>query len=179
MDGKTFDVLARGFGSRRSRRDAVKGLAAGLFGLAGARTAAAQVGGELLGCGATCANDGQCNAGLRCSKRSNRCISRGDSFTRCNTGLDCPLNYEVCKDGRCVNQEVCIAAGCGRDADCAAGEVCRNGTCIRGNSCNNNDDCPRDRRCRGGRCVLNATCNDNDDCRRSERCRNGRCRRID
>jgi hypothetical protein len=155
MDRNAFDALVRGFGSRRSRRAAAKGLAAGLLGLGTARGAAARVRPEALACGEFCGGDAECNAGLRCGADSEQCFAVPDSKTRCNSNGDCAADYETCNaNGRCANTvapDGC--AECRRDGDCAeAGARCTDGLCVAP-ECAADTDCRRRERCRRGRCV--------------------------
>jgi hypothetical protein len=174
MDSKTFDALTRGFGAQRSRRAALKSLAAGLFGLGIARTASAQVSVERATCGQSCENSDDCNAGLRCSRpdtNDSMCVAERDSRDSCDRNIDCDRNFEVCRNDRCVNQSDCTR--CNVDADCNTGRVCRNGNC---GDCDRDGQCPSGEICRNGRCERDRDeCNSNNDCRKRERCRNGRC----
>ncbi len=179
MDSKRFDALARGLGAQRSRRDAVKGIAAGLFGLGAAgaavRGSAAQVDADRATCDDPCAFDSDCNAGLRC--RNGRCTPIKDSERRCSGSIQCPRFFEICQNGRCVNQTTCEENRCRRNAQCRRDEVCRNGRCEGGSgTCRRNSDCRRDEVCRNNRCERDsARCSRNSDCRRNEVCRNDRC----
>ncbi len=182
MDGKTFDALARGFGSQRSRRGALKGIAAGLLGLGTVRGAAAQdpgfdvqrVGGELARCGENCSRTDQCNAGLRCSR--GRCIARGDSRDNCRTSRDCERDFEICRNRECVNEVNCGPDSCTRDSQCRRSEICRNGRCENDTSrCRRDNDCRAGEECRDDRCVQSNRCRRDRDCRRNEVCRNDRC----
>ena len=156
MDRNAFDSLVRGFGSRRSRRAAVRGLAAGLLGLGAAKGAAAQVGIQARTCGQFCEGDAQCNAGLQCGATSERCFAIPDSRTHCNGNGDCSRTFETCKsNGRCVNTVAPVdCAECRRDGDCeVAGTRCVDGRCLEP-ECTVDDDCRRRERCNGnGRCV--------------------------
>ena len=132
MDRNAFDTLVRGFGSRQSRRSALMGLAAGLFGLGAAKGAAAQVGIAARTCGQFCRRDADCNFGLRCGAASEECFAIPSSKTRCTGNSDCPRRYETCNaNERCIN----TLAGpdcpeCRRNADCPGDARCRdNGTC--------------------------------------------------
>ena len=174
MDGRSFDTLARGIGVARTRRDALKGIAAGLFGLGAARGASAQVTGELARCGQKCRNSAQCNAGLRCA--SGRCARIPDSRDSCRRNTDCKLDYEVCQSQRCVNDVVCNNNNnrCDRDGDCPGSQVCRGGRCESG--CRTSNDCRSDETCRNGRCEKNSNdCRRDSDCRNDEVCNSGRC----
>jgi hypothetical protein len=155
MDRKTFDAVTRGFGAQRSRRAALKSLAAGLFGLGAARTAAAPVGIERATCGQVCRDNVDCNAGLRCSRNGGDgiCVAILDSRDSCNQNIDCDRDFERCSNGRCVNVLDC--SSCRVNADCPSGEACRDGNCDggNGNRCNGNRDCRNNERCRNGRCV--------------------------
>ena len=150
MDSKTFDALTRGFGTQRTRRDAVKGFAAGLMGLGVVRGAAAQVTIQNATCGQRCDVNGDCNSGLECSDGV-LCVRIDDSNQNCNVNGDCGENFEVCRNGSCTNQVVCSA--CNNNADCPSGESCNNQLCGRVDECNSNSDCRRRQRCRRGRCV--------------------------
>ena len=177
MDKNAFDALVRGLGAGRSRRTALKGLAAGLFGLGIGREAKAQVGGEALVCRQFCDSDADCNAGLRCGKASDQCFAVPDTRKRCNGNSDCPVRYEICgSNGRCQNTQNCFE--CKRDGDCAnADQSCRDGRCVVVKpQCNDDDDCRRVERCENRRCVSRGTCVEDNDCRRNEKCnRNDRC----
>ncbi|HEU5432154.1 MAG TPA: hypothetical protein VFU81_10850 [Thermomicrobiales bacterium] len=174
MDGNTFDGLTRALGMRRSRRDALKSIAAGLVGLGAAKGASAQITPALATCGQRCTASTDCNAGLRCSRPSGSaglCVAIADSRTGCTRNLDCGRDFEVCRNRRCVNQSSCDR--CNLDADCPTGKICRNTTC---RECTRDRQCPRRRVCRNGRCERNRDeCNRNRDCGRNQRCRNGRC----
>ena len=156
MDTNAFDALVRGFGTRGSRRAAVMGLAAGLFGLGTAKSAAAPVGVEALTCGQYCEEDAECNAGLRCGAASEECVKIPNSKQHCNDNGDCPAIYETCKsNGRCANTlapKDCPE--CRKDGDCAVtGAHCIDGLCLEP-ECTSDDDCRRRERCNGkGRCV--------------------------
>ncbi|MGH2618340.1 MAG: hypothetical protein ACRDJC_24180, partial [Thermomicrobiales bacterium] len=127
MDSNKFDALTRGFAAQRSRRDALKGLAAGLLGLGVAGEAAAQVGAERQNCGQPCDNSSDCNAGLECrnSDGDDVCVRIGDSRTSCNRNSDCTRNTELCRNGRCENTSTCTR--CGDNDNCPSGQICRNG----------------------------------------------------
>ena len=176
MDSKTFDVLTREFGRQRSRRDALVRLAATLFGLGLARNASAQVSAELATCGQSCTGSEDCNAGLRCSRPSGFsgiCVAIADSRVGCNRNINCNRAFEVCRNGRCVNQTGCNR--CNVAEDCPTGEACRHGSC---GECNRDRDCRGNEVCRKGRCKRRRNkCNRNRDCPRRKRCRNGRCKR--
>ena len=174
MDTKTFDALARGFAAQRSRRDAVKGLVAGLMGLGVARGAAAQVTAQRATCGQSCSGSEDCNAGLRCSRPNDRngiCVAITDSRSSCSRNIDCDRNHEICRNRRCVNQLNCTR--CNVAADCPSGDACRNGNC---GGCDRDGQCRSGEICRGGNCErAGDRCNSNRDCRKRERCRNKRC----
>ena len=129
MDSKTFDALTRGLGSQGTRRHALKGIAAGLFGLGAAKGAAAQdFTAQRNTCRQKCQGTRDCNSGFRCGPGSESCVALPSSRDRCDRNLECRSKDEVCKSGRCVNQ-----------VDCP--------------ECFENDDCPGRRgRCRNGRC---------------------------
>lgn len=169
MDNKTFDALTRSFGTQRSRRDALKSLVAGLFGLGIARGASAQVGVERATCGQSCSDSADCNAGLRCSGRI--CVRIADSRDSCRRNIDCDRDFEICRNDRCENQSTCDR--CGSTTDCPSGQACRNGRC---GDCSRDSQCRNDEVCRNGRCERDRDrCNSDRDCRRRERCRRGRC----
>jgi Cys-rich repeat protein len=176
MDTKTFDALTRRFGKQRNRRDAVKAFAAGLAGLGIGRDAAAQVSAERSNCGQPCeGSSNNCNAGLVCSRTSGSggiCVRKPDSRNTCDRNINCSDNFELCRNGRCINQSNC--AQCEVTADCPSGEVCRNGRC---GECTRDQQCPAREVCRNGRCERgrNNDCRNNSDCPRRRRCRNGRC----
>ena len=154
MDSKKFDVLTRGFGTQRTRREAVKGFAAGLLGLGVVRGASAQVSVERATCGQSCTVSGDCNAGLRCvdTGSSNQCIAIRDSNEPCNENSDCANDYEVCNSSLgCINQSDCNI--CVVSADCTGDEICRNGRCGAEDECDSDNDCRRRQRCRRGQCV--------------------------
>ncbi len=176
MDNNRFDALTRGFGVQRNRRDALKGLAAGLLGIGFARGASAQISAERATCGQPCTSSTDCNSGLQCSRPSDRdgiCILIADSRTSCNRNSNCDREYELCRDGRCVNQGVC--ARCNVSADCPTGQICNSGEC---GGCTRDGQCPNNEICRGGRCERDRNgCRNDSDCRKQERCRNGQCKR--
>jgi hypothetical protein len=177
MDSKSFDALTRGFGAQRNRREALKGLAAGLLGLGAARGAAAQVTIERANCGQSCdGSSSNCNAGLECTRTSGSggiCVRIADSRATCNRNLDCTRNFELCRSGRCVNQVNC--SRCESNENCPTGRVCRNGNC---SECTRDGQCNRNEVCRNGRCERDrAQCHRNRDCPRGKRCRNNRCKR--
>jgi Cys-rich repeat protein len=178
MDSKMFDALTRGFGAQRSRRAALKSLAAGLMGLGVAKSASAQVGIERATCGQSCSSSTDCNAGLRCSRPNNRdgiCVAIADSRDTCNRNINCERDYELCRNDRCVNQSTCNR--CHVTADCPTGEVCRNGNC---GGCDRDGQCPSGEVCRNGRCERDRdSCRSDRDCRKRERCRRNRCVRRD
>jgi len=185
MDGTRFDTLARSFGGGRTRRDALKGLAATLLGLGVARDASAQVGGELATCGQSCRNSDDCNAGLRCNREGGgrgRCTARRSTDATCNRNADCRVDYEVCVNRRCVNQVECGVDRCNRDSDCLDDEVCRDNRCkVRRDRdrCDRDAECRNDEVCRNGRCeVRGDRCNRDRDCRSGEECVNNRCERA-
>jgi hypothetical protein len=179
MDSKTFDTLTRGFGSRRTRRHALKGLAIALVGLGGARSAAAQITAQRATCGQRCELDADCNAGLRCSRPQGSngiCVAELDSRTACNNSSGCSRNFEACRNGRCVNV-LSSCTRCNVTGDCPSGEVCRRGNC---GECRNDNQCPGRQVCRNGRCRRDRDeCNNNRDCPRNRVCRRGRCVRRD
>jgi len=174
MDSKTFDALTRGFGAQRSRRAALKNLAAGLMGLGLARSASAQVSVERATCGQSCSTSSDCNAGLRCSRAGERdaiCVNVADSRNSCNRNINCDREFELCRNGRCVNQSTCNR--CNVTEDCPAGEVCRNGNC---GGCDRDGQCRSGEVCRNGRCERDRNrCDSDRDCPRKKRCRNNRC----
>lgn len=171
MDSKRFDELARGFASRRTRRDAALSVAAGLLGLVGLESAMAQVTSERATCGQSCSRDGDCNAGLRCSSGNGICVRIPDSRTNCSRNSDCSHNYERCNARHCVNESTC--SRCAASADCPTGQVCRNGRC---GECSRDRQCGRNETCRNGRCERDRNaCDSNRDCRKKERCRRNRC----
>jgi hypothetical protein len=176
VDSKTFDTLTRDFGSQRSRRAALQGLAAALFGLGFARSASAQVSAELATCGQSCSGSEDCNAGLRCSRPagfSGICVAIADSRVSCNRNINCQRNFELCRNGRCVNQSTCDR--CNIAEDCPSGQACRRGNC---GECNRDRDCRSNEVCRNGKCKRSRNrCDRNRDCPRNKRCRNGRCRK--
>lgn len=149
MDRHKFDMLARGFGMRRNRRDGLKFLAAGLLGLRQVAGVSAQVTVELAACGDKCLRDDDCNAGLRCNGEG-KCVAISDSRKSCRQNVDCDRDFEICRDGRCVNQVDC--SRCDRDRDCGRNEICRNNRCER-SECNDNNDCRRSEKCRRHRCI--------------------------
>ena len=151
MDRNLFDTVVRGFAPRRSRRAALKALAAAAFGLGVAREAGAQPGAELAACENRCNADSDCNAGFRCGLGSRRCFAIPDSRRRCGANIQCPNNWEICnRNDRCVNQMKCDE--CQRNGDCPTGQKCRNGSC-EVPECTTNSDCRRREKCRRGRCV--------------------------
>jgi hypothetical protein len=173
MDSKRFDALTRGIGATRNRRDAMTSLVAGLLGLGLAKGTSAQVSAERATCGQSCSSNSDCNAGLRCSTSggSSICVNIADSRTSCNRNSNCDLNYELCRNGRCVNQSTC--SRCNVPADCPAGEGCRRGNCT---GCDRDSQCRSGEVCRNARCErAGKRCNSNRDCRKRERCRNNRC----
>ena len=179
MDNKTFDALTRRFGTQRNRRDAVKAFAVGLLGLGVARDAGAQVTAERLTCNQRCNSDGDCNAGLRCSRHSGsdgRCVRIADSEVSCTSNSQCDRDYERCDNNRrrCVNTLQTACNVCNVNDDCRSGEVCRNNTC---GNCTRDRQCPSNQVCRNGRCERGGRndCRRNSDCPRRRRCRNGRC----
>lgn len=175
MDSTTFDTLTRRFVERRTRREALTGLAAALAGFGGLR-AGAQVTAELATCGQSCSGTEDCNAGLRCSRPpgfSGICVAIADSRANCNRNLNCSRNFEVCRNDRCVNESTCDR--CNVAEDCPAGEACRSGFC---GGCTRDRDCRSNEVCRDGTCRRNRNrCDRNRDCPRNKRCRNGRCRK--
>ena len=153
MDKNLFDSVVRGFAPRRSRRDALKGLAAAALGLGVVRGAAAQPGVERATCGQRCNADGDCNAGLRCGAASSRCFRQSDSGLRCGANIQCRNNWEICnRNDRCINGLQRGCDECQRNGDCPAGQRCRNGAC-EAPQCTSNSDCNGRRKCRRGRCV--------------------------
>lgn len=157
MDSTTFDALTRGVGAACTRRRALGGIAAGVLGLAAARTAAEAV--ETAGCakkGDDCLNNYGCCSGLKCKvegkEEIGRCVDKNNSDDRCKRDSDCRKG-EVCKNKRCKNKG--SGSGDGRDGD----------------KCNDNDDCRSGLRCKKGRCR------DDDKCgRERDRCKtNGDC----
>jgi Cys-rich repeat protein len=175
MDSKTFDALTRRFGAQRNRRDAVKAFAAGLVSLGFARDAAAQVSTERSNCGQPCeGSTNNCNAGLICSGSGSDsiCVRKPDTRDTCNRNINCHDNFELCRNGRCINQSNC--GRCRVYEDCPSGEVCRNGNC---GECRRDRQCPARQICRNGRCKRSGgrSCNNNSDCPRRKKCRRGRC----
>jgi hypothetical protein len=155
VDRGAFDALVRGMGSQRSRRGALKGLAAGLFGLGVGRETSAQIGSEALVCREFCDTDKECNAGYRCGRASGQCFAVPSTRKRCNFNGDCPSRFEVCLNFRCQNTVDCIE--CRRNGDCPGTDGrCREGRCRvdTRRRCEEDRDCPRNQRCtRRGRCV--------------------------
>ncbi len=153
MDKNVFDTVVRGFAPRRSRRDALKGLAAAALGLGVVREASAQPGAQRATCGQRCNKDDDCNAGLRCGTGSNRCYRKPHSKTRCGSNIQCTNNWEICnKNDRCINGLQRNCDECGRNGDCPSGQKCRNGAC-QAPQCSSNKDCNGKKKCRKGRCV--------------------------
>jgi Cys-rich repeat protein len=175
MDSKTFDALTRRFWAQRNRRDAVKALAAGLVSLGFARDAAAQVSAERSNCGQPCeGSNNNCNAGLICSGSGSDsiCVRKPDTRNTCDRNINCSDNFELCRNGRCINQSNC--GRCRVTEDCPSGEVCRNGNC---GECRRDRQCPARQVCRNGQCKRSGgrSCNRNSDCSRRKKCRRGRC----
>jgi Cys-rich repeat protein len=182
MDTRTFDALTRRFGAQRNRRAALKAFAGGLVGLVIGRDTSAQVGVEKQTCNQRCNSDGDCNAGLRCSRPSGsngRCVRIADSEDTCTSNSECDRNFERCDNNRrrCVNDTYPDCSACNIDSDCPSGRVCRNNRC---GDCTRDRQCPGREVCRNGRCERGRNdCNRNRDCPRGRRCRNGRCVRRD
>lgn len=63
------------------------------------------------------------------------------SVPDCTTDGDCPEG-EVCRDGRCVEEQ----SDCAEDEDCPEDETCQNGRC-QPQSCTDTNDCPPDYQC--------------------------------
>ena len=175
MDSTTFDALTRRFGAQRNRRDAVKAFVAGLVSLGFAQGAAAQVSPERSNCGQPCeGNNNNCNAGLICSGSGSDsiCVRKPDTRNTCDRNINCSDNFELCRNGRCINQSNC--GRCRVTEDCPSGEVCRNGNC---GECRRDRQCPARQICRNGRCKRGGgrSCDRNSDCPRRKKCRRGRC----
>ena len=139
MDGRRFDAWTRSF-SGASRRDAIKGLVAGLtagpLALAGIRgvtnpVEAAKCGKQGDRCNKTndCCKDFRCKNDT-CKKDSKGC---GKRDARCSSGSDCCNNYE-CRNSKCKKKE--SGGGCGK----------------KGDNCQDNADCCKNFRCKNDRC---------------------------
>jgi hypothetical protein len=157
MDGRTFDVLVKWAGQACTRRLAISGLAAALFGLGRATRVAAEV--ETAGCakkGDDCLNNYGCCEGLKCrvpdGEEIGTCVTKNNSDKRCKRDRDCKKGEE-CRNRRCKNKDNKGGDGrkgdrCRQDRDCKSGLKCKRDRCEDDNSCGRERD----------RCKTNGDC---------------------
>ncbi|MFM9105790.1 MAG: hypothetical protein ACKOWF_03740 [Chloroflexota bacterium] len=173
MDRETFDSLTRGVGKGCTRRNALAGLAAGLFGLGVAKRVAADVATAACGnSGDNCLRNTDCCSGLKCrggdpsSGTVGECVSKGGS--KCRSDYDCARS-ESCIKGRCTRQDQCR-----QDRDCKIEQICTRGRCVNG--CRGDQDCRKRNYCDRGRCVSDCA-RTSEYCARSSDCCSRSCYR--
>lgn len=145
MDGQQFDRFTRAFGSSKSRRSILKGLAAAgvaaVFGTSAIQSSAAQTCQEVgEGCEADvdcctgmCGNDGCFAPEEICSEVGGECgfSEDGQSFTECCEGLYCAGG--VCNEPQetCADEgEACGGLGGDGLVECCGDLVCAENVCV-------------------------------------------------
>jgi hypothetical protein len=114
VDGTQFDSLARIVGAAGSRRAALRGLAGGLVGFAGLKTAG-EVGARRCGAQyAGCNNDNDCCTGLICRALTNPSAESEFDGT-CAYKRGCGKRNDFCKKNRdCCRRFRCRGRRCRR-----------------------------------------------------------------
>jgi hypothetical protein len=120
MDGRDFDALTRSLSGSGSRRRMVAGLAAGVLGLVGLRSAEAA---SCRAAGNICRENANCCSGL-CGPKDRS----GRRRCHCQSLADCPAPDQcraaTCDDGIC-GEEILVGQDCTADAcTCTAGGSC-------------------------------------------------------
>lgn len=171
MDGNRFDDLARRFGSRLTRRDAVRGLVGGAVAVvAGTTLAASEADARCGGGGVRCNRDAACCSGTcawstitrgRRKVRVGACtpVSCLATATACTADQECCSG--ICYHGLCeaackefVISGPVINVGCDSNADCCSNVCGQDGFCKEpeGHPCYQDSNCQTDI-CSGGYCV--------------------------
>ena len=132
MDPRRFDSLARSVATPRTRRGILGGIAALAAGLAGARSAGAEVSQAFCGNVKCAGNAGVCKAGCVCCTWSNgnsRCMPP----SKCSGTIECPNAADLCGGVCCTADQFCEANSCvaclSNGVDCASDFECCSGTC--------------------------------------------------
>jgi hypothetical protein len=127
VDSTAFDNLARGIGRTADRRTALKGLAAGVFGLGAVRAVAV---------GAQDAADGPSVAA--CAIKGDPCFRNTD----CCQGLKCDNGGDTSQEGRCKFKNNSGNKGdwCEKDKDCKSRFFCDKAPKKSKNACKRDRD---------------------------------------
>lgn len=159
LDSKKFDFLTKSVVMAASRRQAIRGIVAGLaaavLGRAGLEPAAAQLSADAcVGLRKSCKKKPgepkpRCCGRLRC--RGGRCRC-GNNTRQC--GGECITRRQCCRDRECGPEGRCNNNRC----SCPGSGTTCNGQCVNTDSSPNNcgicdRDCANDQGCIGGECV--------------------------
>ncbi len=158
MEGQRIDELARRLGGGTSRRQVLRGIAAGIgasvFGIGMRRAPSA---------GATALPP--CNPDNTCNQPGAVCTLEGvcDPDAACGRIVGCPTGY-YCDNSFCVFPCAETGTHCAADEDCCDELVCTNGACAESDACfGAGDPCASADDCCTGDCV-NGVCDDADAC---------------